>query len=1222
MSQESSYKWKYKREKRRTTKPYERPKNESLLTTVTSTVKDVIPTWIKNMASFLVPSTSAENPVEESNSAARDGVGEEEEVNSVEVGNVDHSLRPFKNFEPHSTKESKSALNDSVTIESMPSTFAASKLRETTADEEGSSTTSNTASSTSGCSSLVPSHQDHMLQRLDLPLGKSSLESLRKELMKKTRDIGVVTESKQMDDSVVTNKQSFLWSSGNLKRKAEFNVSKFFSPTSVIPNEKKSPFYEGRTSFGGASSKRARLTASSPYLIGTQRIPSIMRVKVTESKNLESTLSSTAKRILASMEKFSSPLEDAKKMPVYKEPLPNNMIIKPLKKFAKPMSSTFSIFEPKSMNIEEPKSQANLSSNLTSFDANQSDKEQGAPGGGKIRTKISKFSGNKVSKNNMENETVTLPILDLDDNLNNEKLSAFTFHPPLLPNKPQKKLDNVSQSPVKFSKPIDAQVLAEEKDKTENIQTDSHSLKMLSKSKDICLNDTTNGNETVRFGEKLVNSNGNSSNWSCPRCMIQNPIEKLKCAACDAFKPGAEIFSTEKVDSTDSWKCMFCLIDNDGSKCIRCGKFNSKVNKQHQINEDVHKNNLTSVKNDITLTNSGWGKKFAPPSDTWECDTCLVRNKSSDSKCVACETPKSSPKSNSEINQVYSGYKFSSVDTNSNIPVFKFGIPAEEKSLQSETENKTATSSPKKVSFNLQSEGGFGGFSKTSPTFSLTTSSSGSAPASTTTTNSSFTFGSLSSPKSDEKTTGPQSSINLTPAPDTVKTPSTTESLVFEPKDLKDTTPKTSVSDTLLKTGDLNKINKPEIPVSNSVFTFGSTSIKSDDSTKKADEEKPKENIVTSSTGTSKSETSIGATFTNTSTNAATTTPSLFATTTASQPAFKFPFGSSSLANTPLNSSNNASIETTKAPTSVTSTISPFTFGSGVVKTTSSESATAFATEPASQTASTKSGAFQFTFGTKSSLNNPTFPSTNVATLPTATPNTAVATTSTSGFSFGSSLAASKGMNSNFTFGSTSQPLVTTSATSAFNFNDKPATSSAFSFASSAKPSLQPSNAFSFGQSQSQPSTFAPPQPQPTTTAGASPFIFGSQPVTTSMNTMPPPAFNFNNTNSTLGNDFKSNSFAQNSLATSKFQFGQANQPPQPGLSFGASSSQPPLIPQPVMPSMNFSTTPNFNFGGQNSSSQPGAVFQFAATTTDGSISSVSATRNIKKAKRRLGNPL
>ncbi|XP_075995416.1 nuclear pore complex protein Nup153 isoform X3 [Genypterus blacodes] len=41
-----------------------------------------------------------------------------------------------------------------------------------------------------------------------------------------------------------------------------------------------------------------------------------------------------------------------------------------------------------------------------------------------------------------------------------------------------------------------------------------------------------------------------------------------------------------------------------------------------------------------SLPSEGFGNLFKPPAGSWECDTCLVQNKSSDSKCVACSTPK------------------------------------------------------------------------------------------------------------------------------------------------------------------------------------------------------------------------------------------------------------------------------------------------------------------------------------------------------------------------------------------------------------------------------------------------------------------------------------------------------------------------------------------------------------------------------------------------------
>lgn len=40
---------------------------------------------------------------------------------------------------------------------------------------------------------------------------------------------------------------------------------------------------------------------------------------------------------------------------------------------------------------------------------------------------------------------------------------------------------------------------------------------------------------------------------------------------------------------------------------------------------------------------SSFGDKFKPATDSWSCSVCMIRNKSVDSKCVACETPKEEP---------------------------------------------------------------------------------------------------------------------------------------------------------------------------------------------------------------------------------------------------------------------------------------------------------------------------------------------------------------------------------------------------------------------------------------------------------------------------------------------------------------------------------------------------------------------------------------------------
>lgn len=150
--------------------------------------------------------------------------------------------------------------------------------------------------------------------------------------------------------------------------------------------------------------------------------------------------------------------------------------------------------------------------------------------------------------------------------------------------------------------------------------------------------------------EKPVEPNNNLLNkfaplpgsWTCDTCLVSNKATDTKCVACQSSKPSTGKPAPKKLapSSNDlmqkfappagSWSCETCLIDNDASKtkCVAC-----------QTPKPGLKPPVVSSK-PVVNSDQDLLKKFAPPSDSWSCDACMVQNKSTDSTCVACQTPK------------------------------------------------------------------------------------------------------------------------------------------------------------------------------------------------------------------------------------------------------------------------------------------------------------------------------------------------------------------------------------------------------------------------------------------------------------------------------------------------------------------------------------------------------------------------------------------------------
>src|SRR5205814_15887 len=90
----------------------------------------------------------------------------------------------------------------------------------------------------------------------------------------------------------------------------------------------------GKVIFGGASARRvARLASANPYfrtVTGSRPPPPVLRVHVSDAKrspiNEDDMLSSSAKRVFDVITRLTTPLEDAKKIPLNDSGLSNRTV--------------------------------------------------------------------------------------------------------------------------------------------------------------------------------------------------------------------------------------------------------------------------------------------------------------------------------------------------------------------------------------------------------------------------------------------------------------------------------------------------------------------------------------------------------------------------------------------------------------------------------------------------------------------------------------------------------------------------------------------------------------------------------------------------------------------------------------------------------------------------------------------------------------------------------
>ncbi|GFH51820.1 hypothetical protein CTEN210_08296 [Chaetoceros tenuissimus] len=154
-------------------------------------------------------------------------------------------------------------------------------------------------------------------------------------------------------------------------------------------------------------------------------------------------------------------------------------------------------------------------------------------------------------------------------------------------------------------------------------------------------------------------------------------------------------------------------------------------------------------------SSSGWGSTFAVDKDSWKCESCMLRNKGSDVKCVACETVRPGhedkvtavDKKDTPSSSTGSGFTFSSANANTSAATggggssgdFSFGFSGTPAPAQSST----TTTGGGSGGFSF----GFSGTPAPAPATSSTDKKEGEAvPKSTT----GFTFGLPASDKNEK----------------------------------------------------------------------------------------------------------------------------------------------------------------------------------------------------------------------------------------------------------------------------------------------------------------------------------------------------------------------------------------------------------------------------------------------------------------------------------------
>lgn len=188
------------------------------------------------------------------------------------------------------------------------------------------------------------------------------------------------------------------------------------------------------------------------------------------------------------------------------------------------------------------------------------------------------------------------------------------------------------------------------------------------------------------FGSMFKKS---SDEWECSVCMLRNQNTSVKCVACETQRPG-QVASAPTKDaegatkssgswagngaawgdtfrkSASEWDCDMCMVRNKDSvsKCVAC------ETPRPGAKSDTKSVPETTVDTKEKTNTLGFGSVFAKQKGEWECDTCLVRNKSDATKCISCETPKPGAANISEA--ITGNFKFGVNTTTSDSPSLAF----------------------------------------------------------------------------------------------------------------------------------------------------------------------------------------------------------------------------------------------------------------------------------------------------------------------------------------------------------------------------------------------------------------------------------------------------------------------------------------------------------------------------------------------------------------------
>ncbi|XP_063546248.1 nuclear pore complex protein Nup153-like [Cydia strobilella] len=423
-----------------------------------------------------------------------------------------------------------------------------------------------------------------------------------------------------------------------------------------------SPFYAGKTTYGGAASS----------YINQPNISQRQNTTVIEAPSTsDNNMSTSARRILELLESYSSPLMDAKRIPHYTRPTRQEVLKRhsetsdsfiSLSSYRKTNSyKTQELHVPSIASILRLKQRSRLddttnaarqlvashsssSHNYSPYPSSTKNRDQLAVDGNskfttKVKTKRTRIHGNGA--NALETETITpveLPKTVLQIDLNNlpnfsipvasksssiEKptlitpFATSTFAPKKTSVEKSKSGTTTSNSIYNFANPV--RITSESPKPTSTPPKFTFGSPERSIDKPLVSEKTSEPSIILGASkESEKKTEAVAADWNCPDCWVKNKSDAASCVCCGhkhraAAAATAATAATPATPATPaSAKCSLCKLANtqpNSDKCVNCAA--------------VQVNNIAKpLKADTTAK--------------WSCKDCWVSNDDASDKCACC----------------------------------------------------------------------------------------------------------------------------------------------------------------------------------------------------------------------------------------------------------------------------------------------------------------------------------------------------------------------------------------------------------------------------------------------------------------------------------------------------------------------------------------------------------------------------------------------------------